>query len=75
MFARLMVVSGIFATAGATEVQMKDRLRVLRAEKNWSQADLAEGLEVSRPSVNNAIETRNSDPSLRLAIRLARFSR
>ncbi|HXM09670.1 MAG TPA: helix-turn-helix domain-containing protein [Terriglobales bacterium] len=54
---------------------MKDRLRVLRAEKNWSQADLAEGLEVSRPSVNNTIETRNSDPSLRLAIRLARCSR
>jgi putative transcriptional regulator len=51
---------------------MKNRLRVLRAEKNWSQADLAEHLEVSRQSVN-AIETEKFDPSLPLAFRLARL--
>ena len=50
---------------------MKNRLRVLRAERNWSQADLAERLEVSRQSVN-AIETGKFDPSLPLAFRLAR---
>jgi putative transcriptional regulator len=51
---------------------MKNRLRVLRAEKNWSQADMAERLEVSRQSVN-AIETGKFDPSLPLAFRLARL--
>jgi putative transcriptional regulator len=51
---------------------MKNRLRVLRAEKNWSQADLAAHLEVSRQSVN-AIETGKFDPSLPLAFRLARL--
>jgi putative transcriptional regulator len=54
------------------DVQMKNRLRVLRAEKNWSQANLAEHLEVSRQSVN-AIETGKFDPSLPLAFRLARL--
>jgi len=49
---------------------MKNRLRVLRAERNWSQADLAERLEVSRQSVN-AIETGKFDPSLPLAFKLA----
>jgi putative transcriptional regulator len=51
---------------------MKNRLRVLRAERNWSQADLAERLKVSRQSVN-AIETGKFDPSLPLAFRLARL--
>jgi putative transcriptional regulator len=51
---------------------MKNRLKVLRAEQNWSQADLAERLEVSRQSVN-AIETGKFDPSLPLAFRLARL--
>jgi putative transcriptional regulator len=51
---------------------MKNRLRVLRAERNWSQADLAERLQVSRQSVN-AIETGKFDPSLPLAFRLARL--
>lgn len=51
---------------------MKNRLRVLRAEQNWSQADLAERLEVSRQSVN-AIETGKYDPSLPLAFKLARL--
>jgi len=51
---------------------MKNRLRVLRAEREWSQADLAQKLEVSRQSVN-AIETGKFDPSLPLAFRLARL--
>jgi putative transcriptional regulator len=51
---------------------MKNRLRVLRAERNWSQADLADRLEVSRQSVN-AIETGKYDPSLPLAFKLARL--
>ncbi|MCL6679803.1 helix-turn-helix transcriptional regulator [Sphingomonas sp. RG327] len=49
---------------------MESRLRVLRAERAWSQADLAERLEVSRQSVN-AIETGKYDPSLPLAFRIA----
>ena len=51
---------------------MKNRLRILRAERNWSQADLAQQLEVSRQSVN-AIETGKYDPSLPLAFKLARL--
>ena len=51
---------------------MKNRLKVLRAERNWSQADLADRLEVSRQSVN-AIETGKFDPSLPLAFKLARL--
>ena len=50
---------------------MKNRLKVLRAERNWSQGDLAQRLEVSRQSVN-AIETGKYDPSLPLAFRLAK---
>ena len=49
---------------------MKNRLKVLRAERDWNQADLAERLEVSRQSVN-AIETGKYDPSLPLAFRIA----
>ena len=49
---------------------MKNRLKVLRAERNWSQLDLAERLGVSRQSVN-AIETERHDPSLSLAFKLA----
>jgi putative transcriptional regulator len=51
---------------------MNNRLKVLRAERNWSQADLAQKLEVSRQSVN-AIETGKFDPSLPLAFKLARL--
>lgn len=51
---------------------MKNRLRVLRAERGWSQADLATRLEVSRQSIN-AIETGRFDPSLPLAFKLARL--
>ena len=51
---------------------MKNRLKVLRAERDWSQADLAVRLEVSRQSVN-AIETGKFNPSLPLAFKLARL--
>ena len=51
---------------------MKNRLKVLRAERSWSQADLAGRLEVSRQSVN-AIETGKYAPSLPLAFRIARL--
>ena len=52
-------------------VPVKNRLRVLRAELDWSQADLAQRLGVSRQTVN-AIETGKYDPSLPLAFSLAR---
>ena len=51
---------------------MKTRLRVLRAEREWSQADLAERLHVSRQTIN-AIETGKYDPSLSLAFHIARL--
>jgi len=51
---------------------VKNRLKVLRAERDWSQADLAARLDVSRQSVN-AIETGKYDPSLPLAFRIARL--
>ncbi|MCG2589877.1 helix-turn-helix transcriptional regulator [Rhodohalobacter sulfatireducens] len=51
---------------------MKNRLKVLRAERDWTQADLAEALEVSRQTVN-AIETGKYDPSLPLAFKIARL--
>jgi putative transcriptional regulator len=50
---------------------MRNRLKVLRAERNWSQADLADKLDVSRQSAN-AIETGKYDPSLPLAFRIAK---
>jgi putative transcriptional regulator len=49
---------------------MQNRLRVLRAEREWSQADLADRLGVSRQAVN-AIETGKHDPSLPLVFRIA----
>ena len=51
---------------------MKNRLKVLRAERDWSQADLADRLGVSRQSIN-AIETGKYDPSLPLAFKIARI--
>ena len=51
---------------------MRNRLKVLRAERDWSQADLANRLDVSRQSVN-AIETGKYDPSLPLAFKIARL--
>ena len=52
---------------------MKNRLRVIRAERQWSQKDLAELLEVSRQTVN-AIETGKYAPSLPLAFKIARLA-
>ncbi len=51
---------------------MKNRLRILRAERQWSQAELGERLDVSRQAVN-AIETGKYDPSLPLAFKIARL--
>lgn len=51
---------------------MQNRLRVLRAERQWSQAELGERLDVSRQAVN-AIETGKYDPSLPLAFKIARL--
>jgi putative transcriptional regulator len=51
---------------------VKNRLKVLRAERDWTQAELASRLEVSRQTVN-AIETGKFDPSLPLAFRIARL--
>ena len=51
---------------------MKNSLKVLRAERDWSQADLAERLKVSRQTIN-AIETGKYDPSLPLAFQIARL--
>jgi len=53
-----------------TERAMQNRLKVLRAERNWSQAELAERLEVSRQTVN-ALETGKYDPSLPLTFKIA----
>ncbi len=51
---------------------MKNRLKVLRAERDWSQAYLAEQLQVSRQTIN-ALETGKYDPSLPLAFKIARL--
>ena len=62
----------VMSTLQKYEASMKNRLRVLRAERGWSQADLGGRLGVSRQAVN-AIETGKHDPSLPLAFRLARL--
>jgi putative transcriptional regulator len=51
---------------------VKNRLKVLRAERDWSQADLAERVGVSRQTIN-AIETEKYDPSLPLALKMGRL--
>lgn len=51
---------------------MNNKLKVLRAERNWTQADLAEKLDVSRQTIN-AIEKGKYDPSLSLAFKIARL--
>lgn len=51
---------------------MKNRFKVLRAERNWTQADLARALDVSRQTIN-AIEKEKFDPSLPLAFKAARL--
>jgi putative transcriptional regulator len=51
---------------------MKNTLRVLRAERGWTQGDLADKLDVSRQTVN-AVETEKYEPSLSLAFKIARL--
>jgi putative transcriptional regulator len=51
---------------------VKNRLKVLRAERDWSQQDLAEKLDVSRQTIN-AIETEKYDPSLPLALKIGKL--
>ena len=51
---------------------MKNKLRVLRAERSWSQGELSQKLGVSRQAIN-AIETEKHDPSLELAFRMSRL--
>ena len=51
---------------------MKNRIKVLRAERDWSQADLADKLDVSRQTIN-ALETGKYDPSLPLAFKIAKL--
>ncbi len=51
---------------------MENKLKVLRAERNWSQSELAEHLNVSRQTIN-ALETGKYDPSLILAFKIARL--
>ncbi len=51
---------------------MKNKLRELRSERNWSQGELADRLEVSRQTIN-AIETEKYDPSLPLAFKIAKL--
>jgi putative transcriptional regulator len=58
--------------SGVEALSMKTRLRVLRAEREWSQADLAERLHVSRQTIN-AIENGKYDPSLSLAFHIAKL--
>ena len=62
---------GVLVAASAL-TSMKNRLKVLRAERDWSQADLAARLDVSRQTVN-ALETGKYDPSLPLAFKIARL--
>ena len=50
---------------------MKNRIKVLRAERDWSQAELAERINIARQSLN-AIENDNADPSLPLGMRIAK---
>ena len=54
------------------EISVKSKLKVLRAERDWSQAQLAEALGVSRQTIN-AIETGKYDPSLPLAFKIAKL--
>lgn len=62
----------VWKIVDTVEISVKSRLKVLRAERNWSQAKLAEALDVSRQTVN-AIETGKYDPSLPLAFKMAKL--
>jgi putative transcriptional regulator len=62
----------VYIDTSSKEARVKNRLRVLRAERGWSQAELGGRIGVSRQAVN-AIETGKHDPSLPLAFKLARL--
>ena len=64
---RLVDLSGHAIEVG----RMKNRIKVLRAERDWSQAELAERINIARQSLN-AIENDNADPSLPLGMRIAK---
>mgnify|MGYP000107536921 CR=1 FL=1 len=66
------VAGVLLAVAREAPLRMKNRLKVLRAERDWSQADLGAQLSVSRQTFN-AIETGKYDPSLPLALKMARL--
>jgi len=65
-------VVGSWQAVGQLEIPVKNKLRVLRAERKWSQAKLADKLNVSRQTIN-AIENGKYDPSLPLAFKMARL--
>jgi putative transcriptional regulator len=71
-FADMAQPCHVDAKAMTGEAPMNNKLKVLRAMRNWSQAELADRLDVSRQAVN-AIETGKYDPSLPLAFKLARL--
>lgn len=68
--AHAVLLLGGGTTLFLKKISMKNRLRELRAKLGWSQAELAERLEVSRQTIN-AIETEKYDPSLPLAFKIA----
>ena len=67
-----MLVAQLVLFTLARDGRVRNRLKVLRAERDWSQAELAQRIDVSRQAVN-AIETGKHDPSLSLAFRIARL--
>ena len=68
----MLTLCHVYLTPNRSETRLENRLRVLRAERGWSQAELGGRIGVSRQAVN-AIETGKHDPSLPLAFRLARL--
>ena len=68
----MLTICHVYLTPNRSEERLENRLRVLRAERGWSQAELGGRIGVSRQAVN-AIETGKHDPSLPLAFRLARL--
>ena len=72
VFCRIRLPVLRWAHLGTEALHVKNRLKVLRAGRDWSQADLAERLSVSRQTVNS-IETGKYDPSLPLALKMGRL--
>lgn len=72
MFSRVVNRDRRFCTIRESKIRMRNRLRILRAERKWSQQRLADELNVSRQTIN-AIENGKYDPSLTLAIKMSRL--